>query len=216
MLESLMENRKKIIFSSCYLPADIPKLNDKLRSCLASGLVSIIEPPDFSMRLRILKRKCRCNGQRVPEEVLHFLASELTEDIRLLESGLIGVVAKSSLMATPIDLHLAESVVRNIALSRKKITVESIKKLVCRQFKVSVGDVTSRSRKQCFVRPRQIAIYLSRRYTDASLQAIGKSFNRYHATALHSIAAVEKDMKVNPATRRQVEILSRQLETGDF
>jgi chromosomal replication initiator protein len=215
-LEALIEMGKKIVFSSCYPPAEIPKLDDKLRSCLSSGLISSIDPPDFKTRLRILQQKTKRNGQAVSQEVLQYLASELTDDVRQLESGLIGVVAKSSLLAAPINLELAESVVRNIVRNRKKITIQAIKKLVCREFSVSVADVVSRSRKQQFVRPRQIAIYLSRRYTDASLQAIGKSFNRYHATALHSIGVVERELKVNPATRRQVDILSERLENGDF
>lgn len=215
-LESLIETGKKILYSSCYLPSEIPRLDDKLRSCLSAGLISSIDPPDFKTRLRILQKKSRRNGQSVPEEVLQYLASELTEDVRQLESGLIGVVAKSSLLAAPIDVQLAESVVRNIVRNRKKITIQAIKKLVCKEFQVSVADVVSRSRKQLFVRPRQIAIYLARRYTDASLQAIGKSFNRYHATALHSIGVVERDLKVNATTRRQIEILSERLETGDF
>jgi len=215
-LEFLIEANKKIIFSSCYLPGDIPKLNDKLRSCLASGLISAIEPPDFRTRVRILKKKCLANGHQVSEEVIDYLASELTEDVRQLESGLIGVTARSSLLGTPINLDLAESVVKNIVRTRRNITIDAIKKLVCDQFKISVSDVVSRSRKQCFVRPRQIAMYLSRRYTDSPLQAIGKSFNRYHATALHSIAAVKREMKENAATRRQVEYLCRKLESGKF
>lgn len=215
-LEALIEMGKKILFSSCYLPGEIPKLDDKLRSCLSSGLISSIEPPDFRTRLRILQQKSKRNGQCIPSDVLQYLASELTDDVRQLESGLIGVVAKSSLLAAPINLELAESVVRNIARNRKRISIQVIKKLVGKEFRVSVADMVSRSRKQQFVRPRQIAIYLARRYTDASLQAIGKSFNRYHATALHSIGVVERELKVNPATRRQVEILSERLENGDF
>lgn len=215
-LEFLIESRKKIIFSSCYLPGDIPKLNDKLRSCLSSGLISSIEPPDFRTRVRILNKKCMANGYRVPADVIDYLAGELTEDVRQLESGVIGITARSSLMGAPITLELAENVVKNIARARRNITVDAIKKMVCSQYKVSVRDVVSRSRKQCFVRPRQIAMYLSRKYTDSPLQAIGKSFNRYHATALHSIAAVKREMGEKPATKRQVEYLCRKLESGQF
>lgn len=213
-LEFLIEANKKIIFSSCFLPAEIPKIDDKLRSCLASGLISTLDPPDFRTRVRILKKKCKANGYRMPGEVIEYLAGELTEDVRQLESGLIGVTARSSLLGSPINLELAQSVVKNIAHVRKHITVDAIKKFVCDQFKVQMSDVVSSSRKHCFVRPRQIAMYLCRKYTDSPLQAIGRSFNRYHATALHSIAAVEREMKVNPATKQQVEYLCRKVETG--
>jgi chromosomal replication initiator protein len=77
-------------------------------------------------------------------------------------------------------------------------------------------DVVSRSRKKCHVRPRQVAIYLARRYTDAPLEAIGRSFNRYHATVMHSIRCVEQGMKGDAALRRQVELIGERLEAGDF
>jgi chromosomal replication initiator protein len=215
-LDTLFEVGKKIIFSSCYLPADIPKLNDKLRSRLSYGLISSIEPPSFRTRVRILEKKATFNGHKMPQEVIHYLASELQEDVRQLESGLIGVTAKSSLLGSPIDLNLAESVVRHIVRQRKNITVDAIKKLVCKHYNISIKEIVSSSRKQSIVRPRQVAIYLSRRYTDSPLQAIGRSFNRYHATALHSIQAVERGIKENSPVKTQVEFLCQKLESGKF
>ena len=114
----------------------------------------------------------------------------------------------------PVDLALAESVVKNIIRNREKITIDSIKKLVCKYYTISVKEIVSSSRKQAIVRARQIAIYLSRKYTDAPLQTIGKSFNRYHATAIHSIGAVERALKENGPMRKQVEFLCNQLESG--
>ncbi len=215
-LDTLFESNKKIIFSSCYLPADIPKLNDKLKSRLSCSLISNIEPPDFKTRVRILQKKANLNRYNISENVIHYLAGELTEDVRQLESGLIGVTAKSSLLGVPVDLGLAESVVKNIVRSRKNITIDAIKKLVCKYYSISVKEIISSSRKQSIVRPRQIAIYLSRKYTDAPLQAIGKSFNRYHATALHSINSVEQLLKENGPIQKQVELLCRKLESGKF
>ena len=94
--------------------------------------------------------------------------------------------------------------------------VSSIKKLVCRHARISEEELVSRSRKQTVVRPRQIAIYLSRKYTDRSLQAIGRSFNRYHATALHANACVERGMKEDTRMRRYVDFLCQKLESGKF
>ena len=215
-LDTLYEAGKKIIFSSCYLPADIPKLNDKLRSRLSYGIISNIDPPNFRTRVRILQKKVQLNGYKVPEEVSHYLAGELTEDVRQLESGLIGVTAKASLLGAPIDLNLAESVVRNIVRHRKNITIDAIKKLVCKHFRISVKEIVSTSRKQSIVRPRQIAMYLARRYTDSPLQVIGKSFNRYHATALHSIGIIERELKGKGPVREQVEFFRLKLETGEY
>ena len=215
-LDTLFESGKKIIFSSCCLPAEIPKLNDKLRSRFSCSLISNIDPPDFRTRVKILQKKAKHNGHKLPEDVIHYLASELTEDVRQLESGLIGVTAKSSLLGSPIDRMLAESVVKNIVRHRKNITIDAIKKLVCKYYSISINDIVSSCRKQSIVRPRQIAIYLSRRYTDSPLQTIGRSFNRYHATALHSIGAVERGLKGNGPMQKQVEFLCSKLESGKF
>lgn len=215
-LDTLFESGKRIIFSSCYLPADIPKLNDKLRSRLSYGLISSIDPPNFRTRVRILQKKLGISGGRMPEDVIHYLAAELTDDVRQLESGMNGVAAKSSLLGIPIDLNLAESVVKNIVRQRKRITIEVIKKLVCKYYNISGEEIISRSRKQNFVRPRQIAIYLSRHYTDAPLVSIGKSFNRYHATALHSINCIECGIKQDSSIKKQVGFFRTKLESGKF
>jgi chromosomal replication initiator protein len=161
-----------------------------------------------------LKKKAKRNRCPVPENVIDYLAGELTEDVRQLESGLIGVTAKSSLLGMPIDIRLAESVVKNIIRNRENITIDPIKKLVSKYYTIPVKEIVSSSRKQAIVRARQIAIYLSRKYTDAPLQAIGKSFNRYHATAIHSIGAVERALKENGPIQKQVEFLCNKLESG--
>ena len=215
-LDTLFDANKKIIFSSCYLPGDIPKLSDKLRSRLSCGLISAMESPDFKTRVRILRKKCRLNDISMPDDVLEYLAGELTDNIRQLESGLIGVAAKSSLLGAPVDLDLAGSVVQNIARQKQAITIDIVKKLVCKYYKVTLKELVSKSRKQRIVRPRQVAIYLSRRYTDQPLQSIGKSFNRYHATALHAINSVERGLKNDAPVRKHVEFLSDKLESGKF
>ena len=215
-LDTLFESGKRIIFSSCYLPTEIPKLNDKLRSRLSSGLISVIDPPDFRTRVRILQKKVGAYEYRLSDNVIQYLAGELTDDVRQLESGLNGVAAKSSLLGLPADIKLAQSVVKNIVRQRKRITIEVIKKLVCKYYNVTQEDMISRSRKQILVRPRQMAIYLARRYTDAPLQTIGKSFNRYHATALHSINCIERGLKQDSSIQKQVGFFRQKLESGKY
>ncbi len=215
-LDCLLDTHKKLIFTSCYLPSDIPKMSDQLRSRLSCGIISSIEPPDFRTRVRILQKKSKRNGCHLPDEIIQYLAAELSENVRQLESGLIGVTAKSALMGAPIDLNLAKSVVQNIARQSKRITIDVIKKLVCKHYRISLKEIISNSRKQAIVRPRQIAMYLSRRYTDSPLQVIGRSFNRYHATALHSIGTVERELKENHVLRHQVQYLCGRLESGKY
>lgn len=216
ILESLLDSNKKIIFTSCYPPAEIPKLNGKLSSRFTSSLISQIEPPKFKTRVKILKQKAAINGYGVPDEITQYLASVLTEDVRQLESGMLGVVAKASLLGTPIDLSLAASVVKHMIRQKKRITIDAIKKLVCKYYRVTLSELSSSSRKQPLVRTRQIAIYLARKYTDISLQEIGRSFNRYHATAIHAINCVERGLQGSSRIQKQVEYLTRKLKSGQF
>jgi chromosomal replication initiator protein len=209
----LFDANKKIIFSSCYAPAEIPKLYDGLRSRLSGGLISSIDKPEFRTRVRILKRKARRMRCHINDTIIEYLASELTHDVRQLESGLIGISARASLLKAPINLSLARDVIENLIQHQESITIDGIKKLVSKYYKISVKEMVSRSRKQAIVRPRQIAIYLSRKYTDQSVQAIGRSFNRYHATALHAINSVEKGVKQNGQIQQQVTYLCRKIES---
>lgn len=215
-LDSLFNKNKKILFSSCYSPSEIPKLSENLRSRLACGLISNIEPPDYRTRMRILKQYAQVNHWSVPKEVLELLAMELSHDIRQLKSGLVGVATKASLLGCCIDVPLAATVIKNIVRQSESITISSIIKMVCKYYKVTQKELVSRSRKQAVVRPRQVAIYLSRCYTSEPLQVIGKSFNRYHATALHAIAAVEKGIRQSGPIKPQVEYLIQKLESGDY
>ncbi len=213
-LDYLLDADKKIIFSGCYVPCDIPKIDDHLKSRLDLGLITEIDIPDFETRVRILKRKSKNNGFIVPKDVTDYLAQELCDNVRQLESGLNGVVTKSSILGKNIDITLAKSVLTNMAVNRKKISIDSIKKFVCKEFSLSLDEIVSSSRKKRIVKPRQMAIYLSRRYTDQPLQQISRNFNKYHATAIHSINAVEKELTKNGAFAEQMKYLVKKIETG--
>jgi chromosomal replication initiator protein len=213
-LDYLYETGKKIIFSSNTSLKEIPKMSDNLKSRISQSLISVIDPPDFNTRIRILQKKAKEKACAIPANVIEFMAGELIESVRSLESGLIGVMTKSCLLGVPIDLPLAESVVKNIVTTRKMITIETIKKVVCDEFAISIKDIESISRKQAFVQPRHIAIFLCRRHTDQPIQAIGKSFNRYHATVIHSINLVEKELKLKGEMYKQLEIIEKKINLG--
>ncbi len=213
-LDYLLDADRKVIFSGCYIPADIPKLDGHLKSRLDLGLITKIDVPDFETRVRILKKKSKTNGFNVPGDVTDYLAQELCSNVRQLESGLNGVVTKSSILGRNIDIRLAKSVLANIAVNKKRVTINSIKKFVCKEFSVSEDEIVSASRKKRIVRPRQMAIYLSRRYTDHPLQQISKSFNKYHATAIHSINSVEKELNKKGEFSEQMKYLIKKIEAG--
>ena len=117
-------------------------------------------------------------------------------------------------MGYDIDIELAKSVLANIMNIKKRITIDAIKKLICAEFSLSEKEIISASRQQRIVKPRQIAIYLSRKYTDQPVKTIGSSFNRYHATAIYAINAVEKELKQKSVLFEQINYLSKKIETG--
>jgi len=211
-LDALFDANKKLIFASRYPLDEIPKMNPNLKSRLTSGILSSIGLPDYETRVKIIARKVEGESAFFPEDVIHFLASELTGDVRQIESGIAGILAKSSLLNLKIDMSLARSVIHEICRKKREVTMEEIRKLVCKYYKLSKEDILSRSRKRTIARPRQIAMYLARKHTDFSLQAIGRAFNRYHATTLHAIEAVENLLKKKGADASQVEFLSEKLE----
>lgn len=213
-LDYLLDAEKKLIFSGCYLPDDIPKMNVQLKSRLTQGLITRIDSPDFKTRVKILRTKSKLRGYRIPLDVTDYIAQELCDNVRQLESGLAGVAARSALLGDKIDIGLARTVLANIHKSKKVVTVDAIKKLVCREFNVTEADIVSKSRKKKIVKPRQIAIFLARKYTDQPLKKIGKSFNRYHATAIYSINAVEKAMKQQGTFLEQLKYLNNKIESG--
>jgi len=213
-LDSLYEMGKRVVFSGTCVPQEIPKLNPALRSRLSSGLITAIDPPDFKTRMRILKKKSETDRVRIPLEVLRYLAAELTADIRQLECGLNSILARAALIGAKIDLKLAEEIVATIRTNREQISIDRIKRLICKEYALTLKELISKSRQQRIVKPRQIAMYLARAYTDAPLQEVGRSFNRYHATALYAVSAVEKGIREEPGFRQQVELLRRKLETG--
>ncbi len=213
-LDYLMDAEKKIIFSGCYLPDDIPKMNEQLKSRLTLGMVTKIDPPNFKTRVKILKNKSKYDGFVIPNDVTEYLAQELCDNVRQLESGLMGVARKSALLGEKIDINLARGVLSTISRNKKAVTVDVIKKLVCSEFSLSEKELVSTSRKQKVVKPRQMAIFLARKYTDQPLKTIGRSFNRYHATAIYSINAVEKQLKLQGGFTEQMNYLCRKIESG--
>jgi len=215
-LDYLLDADKKIIFSGCELPDEIPKLNDQLKSRLSMGLVTEIEAPDYKTRLRILKKKSTTLGCKVPMIVNEYIAQELCDDVRQLESGLFGVVAKGQIMGRNIDIELAKSVLNNITKNRKRISIDLIKQLVCNEFAISEKDIMSKSRKRIIVKPRQVAMFLAKKYTDQPIKIIGSSFKKYHATAIYSVNAIEKELKQKGVLSEQINYISKKIEAGKF
>ena len=211
-LNHLMDKGKTIIFTGNQLPRQIPNVNNQLRSRLVSGLITSINPPDLSTRKKIIERKARNHGICLREEIIDFFAQHLKGDIRRIEGAVIGLVTKSSLLRQPVDIDLAREVIKDLVGEPETITVVTIRKMICRHFQLSRDEICSKSRKRSIARPRQMAMYLARRYTEFSLKAIGREFSRDHATVLHSVNLIKQQMDESGKLRHQIEFLINQLE----
>jgi chromosomal replication initiator protein len=214
-LDELMDRGKKILCTGNAYPKDIPKLNSELQSRLGGVLFAPIEKPDFKTRIEIIKRKTYLENIRVPMEVVEFLADRITGDVRQLESCLVGLMAKSNILRTPITLDLAREVSQTMLDHLPKINIDHIQKIVCTTFKVSLEDLRSTSRRKEIALARKIGMYLAREYTTESLQSIGKSFKRSHSSVLYAVNGIHKEMEeANGRLKREVEYISRRLETS--
>jgi chromosomal replication initiator protein len=211
-LDALERDRKKIIFTSSLPPKDIPRMSKELASRLTSGLVTTIQGPDYHTRMKILERKSEVYGVSLSKEVIHFLATSLKRDVRQMESALKCFKARAELVGARIDMDIAREVVSALVSGECFVTTEKIKKLVCSYYKVGSEMLGSKSRKKIYSYPRNIYAFLCRRYSDETLENIGKTINRSHSTVVYATELVEKKMKIDRKMKHQVEFLSKRLD----
>jgi chromosomal replication initiator protein len=215
-LDALASDNKSVILTSSLAPKDIPRMSKELSSRLTSGLVTAIKGPDFKTRVKILYQKAAEHGLVLGDEIIEFLASRLTRDVRQMESALKCLKARAELVKAKMDLDLAREVVNCLVSKEDAIGLEEIRELVCRYYKVEPALLVSKSRKKVHVTPRNIYVYLSRRHTDETIQAIADSINRSHSTVVYASELVEHRMKTDPNMNRQVDFLSKKLENNIF
>lgn len=174
---TLYEARKQIVLSSDRFPKDMPDIEERLRSRFEWGLIADLQPPDVETRIAILRKKSEDERIALPEEVIHFLATTMKNNIRELEGSLVRVGAYSSLTGQAITLEMAKNVLRDLIGDKKKIvSIEDIQEAVGSKYHVKIADLKSRRRSKTLVHPRQIAMYLCRELTDASFPEIGRQF----------------------------------------
>src|SRR3954471_9202301 len=190
---ALYEENKQIVITSDRHPKYIPTLENRLVSRFEWGLVTDIQPPDLETRIAILRKKAMMDHLQVDDDVLTFIASKVSTNIRELEGALVRILAYASLYGRTVSVALAEEVLKDILLDAqyREIPVELIQHEVCRYFGISKGDLVGSSRSKAFAYPRQIAMYICRELTDESLPKIGRAFGgRDHSTVMHATAKI--------------------------
>ena len=213
-LDFLADLNKKLVFTSPYLPAEIPHLRQELVSRLSGGVITPIDPPDFSTRVKILARKAADHEVRVPQEVLEHLATYLTQDVRQMVSALDNVLLKAATLKAPVSLELADEVLLDFQAASQKLRIQDIQQLSGKVYQVSVEDLLGKSRKKKVVKARNLAIYLSRHYLQKNLKELARAFRRTHSTILHSLEYVERDLKTSKAFAAELDYLEKKLQTS--
>jgi chromosomal replication initiator protein len=167
---SLHEARKQIVVTSDKFPKDIPIFEERLRSRFEWGLIADIQPPDIETKVAILKKKAESEKIPLPNEVAFFLASQIDSNIRVLEGCLIRIGAFASLTRTTVNIDAAKEVLKNIIKPKEdSISIDAIQKVVSNSFNIKTTDIRMKRKYKAYVLPRQIAMYLSRKLTDAYL-----------------------------------------------
>ncbi len=206
---ALHDNRKQIIISSDRPPKEIAKLEERLTSRFAWGLITDIQPPDFETRVAILRKKIEQEPVKMPDEVILFIAQQIKSNIRELEGALIRVSAYSLLEEREITLDMAKIILKDLLHETIQIiSVETIQKHVAEFFNIAFADLKTVRRNKNIVLPRQVAMYLSRKLTKNSLPEIGKVFGgKDHTTVLHSCKKIEQLLEKDQEMKYTIEKL---------
>ena len=210
----LHDHQKQIVISSDSPPKDIPGLVERLRSRFEWGLMADIQPPDLETKMAILDKKAEAENVKLPDDVRTFMASKTKSNVRELEGALVKLMAYSSLTGTPIHLQMAQQVLKHLVhVQDRKVTIDSIQKAVADRFQIKQSQLKEKSNTKKVVYPRQVAMYLVKELTDASLPEIGRAFGgKHHTTVIHSINKIEKARHNDPELNRLLHNLMDSLQ----
>jgi chromosomal replication initiator protein len=214
-VQHVLDAGGRVVLTGDRLPQEMPELDSRVRSQLSSGFVAELEPPDAQVRRSILRSKAARGGNRLPADCLDLLVDSVRGSVRELEGVLIQLVTTASLLKRPINEELTR-----IAIAKKapparapsQLDVGSVIQVVAGFFQTSPELLACRSRKKQVLVPRQLAMYLCRRYTDASVGEIGQALNRDHPSVRNAIRKIERAIMERPPVRYQVEALTDRLD----
>jgi len=217
IFNALHQEGKQIILSSDRAPKDIPDIEERLISRFSWGLSADLQVPEYETRYAILERKANDNGITIDPNIIEFIAHNFKSNVRDLEGAIIKLLATASLKhIDEIDLAMAKSVLRDmVKSSQSQLSIESIQNYVCDYFGIDTNKVREKTRKQEIVEARQMAMYLSKKFTKSSLKSIGLQFGgRDHSTVIHAISTIEERLETSPKHKRILRELEQKLEVA--
>ncbi len=211
---ALYDQQKQIVISSDCPPKEISAIEERLRSRFEWGLIADIQPPDLETKIAILQKKAAVERGELPDDVAEFMAKSIKSNVRELEGALTRLFAYASLTGQPITLMTAQQVLKNIIdTQEKKVTIELIQRRVGEHFGLRLQDLKMRSNSKAIAFPRQVAMYLVKHLTAASLPEIGRQFGgKHHTTVLHSINKIESQRRNDKDLNRTINRLMDALE----
>ena len=203
----LYDARKQIVVSSDSTPKEIPELEERLRSRFEWGLIADIQLPDFETRVAILKKRAEIEGVRLPDDVAYLIASRIKANIREIEGSLTRLIAFGSLSRRDMTVDLAQDVLSGLwGEDEKTITIEHIQEKAAEFFGIRLADMRAKGRTQAVAFPRQIAMYLARQLTHASLSEVGRAFGgKDHTTVLHAVDKIQVLLQEDPKLRKAID-----------
>jgi len=203
----LYESRKQIVVSSDCSPKNIPEIEERLRSRFEWGLIADIQPPDFETRVAILRKKAALERVRLTDDVADLIASRIKANIRELEGSLTRMIAFCALSGREMSVDLAQEVLADLWGEEEKIiTIEQVQRTVCDFYRVTLSDLKAKNRTTAVAFPRQVAMYLARHLTRASLADVGRAFGgRDHTTVLHGVDKIHALMQGDAKFRKTVD-----------
>ncbi len=216
IFNTLHQAGKQIVLSSDKPPKDLNGLNERLISRFQWGLTTDIQPPDFETRIAILNNKAKSYGISLSNEILEYIAYNITTNIRELEGCLIKLLANASLSSAEINFELVKKTVKEIATVREtNISIDYINKVVCEYFGVDENKVREKNRKKEVVIARQVAMYLSKKLTRSSLKTIGLHFGgRDHSTVIHAYNNIDRLIEEDPSLKESIDTIRNKIELG--
>jgi chromosomal replication initiator protein len=206
---ALYDQQKQIVISSDCPPKEISAIEERLRSRFEWGLIADIQPPDLETKIAILQKKAESERVRLADEVAEYIARSIKSNVRELEGALIRLIAFASLTGAEVNLGTAQQVLKNIIeIQEKKVTIEQIQKRVGEHFGLRAQDLKVRSNSKVIAFPRQVAMFLVKQLTSASLPEIGRQFGgKHHTTVLHSIHKIENLRRVDKDLNKTINRL---------
>lgn len=206
-LDDLICAGTQVIFSGFRPPNSIPNMDKGLVSRIASGLVINIKRPDKQTRAAIVTAKARKEGYELASEVTDYIACQSFANIREIEGSVLNLVAVASIMRREITLELAQEVVGGASENKPRMDVPMIQEFVVKNYGLRREMLTSPSRKKEVMHPRQVAIYLCRRFTDETLEAIGQAFQRKHSSVIHALEVMDSQYRLDMNIRKEIDFL---------